>query len=270
MRVGVATVAAIIGSIIVMVQVLRAEASDLALIGADPMAGVVRELGAQFERDSGHKLIAKFVSGPMVKREIDTGVTFDIAISITPVIDALIKEGKLVAGTRTEVAYTGVGLGVHAGTPKPDIRSVDAFKRTLLNAKSVAFSADGAGGTYFRGLLDRLGIAEEMKPKLKPMTDDILARAVPSGEAEMIVGAVSNVMQFGADLVGPLPLELQIYIPFTAGVSTTAKEPEAARALIHLLTAPAAVAVIRAKGMQAGVPRPDRCRLDGASGTYRC
>jgi molybdate transport system substrate-binding protein len=228
--------------------VQEAAAADVKLISADPMAGVVRELGPQFERDPRHKLITKFVSGPMVKREIDAGETFDVAISITPVIEALIEEGKLVAGTRADIAYAGVGLGVRAGAP-------DAFKRTLLSAKSVAYSADGAGGTYFRGLLDRLGIAEEMKVKLEPMTDDILARALPSGEAEMIVGAVPNVMEFGADLVGPLPLELQIYIPFTAGVSATAKEPEAAKALIHLLTAPAGVAVIRAKGMEASVPR---------------
>ena len=253
MRIGASAVAAIIGSILVTAQ--EAAAADVKLISADPMAGVVRELGPQFERDPRHKLITKFVSGPMVKREIDAGETFDVAISITPVIEALIEEGKLVAGTRADIAYAGVGLGVRAGAPKPDIRSVDAFKRTLLSAKSVAYSTDGAGGTYFRGLLDRLGIAEEMKVKLEPMTDDILARALPSGEAEMIVGAVPNVMEFGADLVGPLPLELQIYIPFTAGVSATAKEPEAAKALIHLLTAPAGVAVIRAKGMEASFPR---------------
>ncbi|SRR5712692_1344493 len=250
MRISALTVAAIIGSNIVMAQGLRVEAADVKLISADPMAGVIKALSAQFERDTGHKLITKFVSGPMVKQEIDAGETFDVAISVTPVIDALIKEGKLVAGTRADVAYAGIGLGVHAGAPKPDISSVDAFKRTLLNAKSVAYSADGVGGTYFRSLLDRLGIAEEMKPKLKPMTDDILARAVPSGEAEMIVGAVSNVTEFGADLVGPLPLKLQISIPFTAGVSVTAKETEAAKALINFLRTPAAAKVIKAKGME--------------------
>ena len=250
MRIGALKVAAIVGSIILILQGLSAEAADVKLIGADPMAGVIKELGAQFERDTGHRLIVKFVSGPMVKREIDFGETFDVAISVTPVIDALIGEGKLVAATRADLAYAGVGLGVHAGAPKPDIRSVDAFKRTLLNAKSVAYSVDGVGGTYFRSLLDRLGIAEEMKPKLKPMTDDILARAVPSGEAEMIVGAVSNITEFGADLVGPLPLELQISIPFTAGVSATAKEPEAAKALIDYLRTPAAAVVIKAKGME--------------------
>jgi molybdate transport system substrate-binding protein len=249
-----ALVVAAIGSIIFITQGL-AEAADVKLIIATPMAGAVKEIGAQYERDTGHKLITKILSGPGVKREIDAGETFDLAISITPVIDALIKEGKLVAGTRADVAYGSLGAGVRAGAPKPDISSVDAFKRTLLNATSVVYSAEGAGGTYFRGLLERLGIADEMKTKLKPMTEDNYARAMRNGEAEMIVGAVSNVMEFGADLVGPLPVELQNYIQFTAGVSVSAKETEAAKALIKLLTAPAAIAVIKAKGLEPGTAR---------------
>lgn len=250
MRIGARTAAAIIGSILVTMQGIGAEAAEVKLVSADPMAGVIKELSAQFERETGHRLIAEFVSGPTVKAKIDTGAAFDVAISVTPVIEAMIQEGKLVAGTRADVAHVGVGLGVHAGAAKPDISSVDAFKRALLNTTSVAYSADGVGGTYFRGLLDRLGIAEAMKPKLKPMTDDVLARAVPSGEAEMIVGAVSNVTEFGADLVGPLPSELQISIPFTAAIGAAAKEPQAAKVLIDFLSTPAAARAIKAKGME--------------------
>jgi molybdate transport system substrate-binding protein len=244
-----------IGSIILIAQGLAAEAADVKLIIATPMAGAVKEIGTQYERDTGHKLVTKILSGPGVKREIDAGETFDLAVSITPVIDALIKEGRLVAGTRADVAYGSLGLGVRAGAPKPDISSVGAFKRTLLNAKSVVYSAEGAGGTYFRGLLERLGIADEVKTKLKPMTEENYARAMRNGEAEMIVGAASNVMEFGADLVGPLPVELQNYIQFTAGVSVSARETEAAKALIKLLTAPAAIAVIKGKGLEPGTAR---------------
>jgi molybdate transport system substrate-binding protein len=232
-----------------------AEANDVRLISATPMAGAIKELATQYERDTGHRLITKFVSGPGVKREIDAGEAFDLAISTSPVIDALIKERKLVAGTRADLAYGSLGLGVRAGAPKPDISSVDAFKRTMLNAKSVVYSAEGAGGAYFRGLLERLGIAEEMKTTLKPMAEGKYAQAMRSGEAEMIVGAVSNVIEFGADLVGPLPVELQNYIQFTAGVSVSTKQAEAARAVIKLLTAPAAIAVIRAKGLEPGTAR---------------
>jgi molybdate transport system substrate-binding protein len=249
-RACVPTIVSIIVSMIVMVQGHSAEAADVKLVGATPMAGAIKEIAAQFERDTGHKIITKFVSGPTVKRQIDAGEAFDVAISVTAIIDTLVKEGKLAADTRVDLASVGIGLGVHVGAPKPDIGSVDAFKRTLLNAKSVAYSVDGVGAVYFRGLLDRLGIAEQMKPKLKPMPDDMLARAVASGEAEMIVGAASNVMESGADLVGPVPRELQISIPFTAGISATAKETEAAKALISFLRTPAAAMVMKAKGME--------------------
>lgn len=242
-------------SMILLTQALTAEAAEIRLIAAAPMTAVIKELAPQFERDTGHKLISKFVAGPVVKREIDAGETFDLAISITPVIDALIKEGKLVTNTRADVAYSGVGVGVRAGAPKPDIRTVDTFKRALLNAKSVAHSSDGASGTYFKGLLERLGIAEQMTPKLKPMSPDTLYKAVPSGEAEMIVITISVIVAGAAELVGPVPSELQFYNSFAAGVGVAAKEAEAAKALIKFITTPAAVAVIKTKGMESGAPR---------------
>ena len=255
MRISSLPVVATIGAMILFALGLAAEAAEVKVIGANPMKPAVQELGAQFERDTGHKLVTKFVSGPLVKREIDAGETFDLAISITPLIDGLIKEGKIVAGSRADVAYAGVGVGVRGGAPKPDIGSVEAFKHALLNAKSVAHSPEGPSGVYFKGLLDRLGIAEEMKPKLKPMSGDALAKAVPSGEAEMIISSMPDIMTEGTVLVGPLPPELQLYIRFAAGVGTNAKEPEAAQALIKFLTSPAAVAVIKAKGMEPGTPR---------------
>jgi molybdate transport system substrate-binding protein len=244
-----------IGFMILLAQGLAAEAAEVKLICAIPMRAVIKELGAQFERDTGHKLVTKFVSGAVVKREIDAGETFDLAIAITPGIDALIKEGKIVAGTRADVAYALVGVGVRAGAPKPDIGSVEAFKRALLNAKSVAHSAEGASGTYFKGLLERLGIAEEMKPKVKPRSGDALAKAVPSGEADMIVLTISLILSYdGVQLVGPVPSEVQFYNRFAAGVGTNAREAEAAKALLKFITSPAAVPVIKAKGMEPGTP----------------
>jgi molybdate transport system substrate-binding protein len=219
------------------------------------MTAAIRELGPQFERETGHKLVAKFVSGPVVKREIDAGEVFDLAISITPVIDALVKESKIVAGTRADIAYSGVGVGVRAGAPKPDISTVEAFKRTLLNAKSVAHSAEGTSGTYFKNLLERLGIAEEMKPKLRAMSPAALAKAIPTGEAEMIIVTISVIVAGAAELVGPVPTKLQFYNSFAGGVSTDAKQIEPARALIRLITVPAAVPVLKAKGMEPGAPR---------------
>jgi molybdate transport system substrate-binding protein len=234
---------------------LSATAAEVNVIGVNPMKGVVQEVGAKFERDTGHKLLTKFVSGPVVKREIDGGAPFDVAISAAPVIDELIKEGKIDAATRTELAYAGVAMGVRAGAPKPDIESVEAFKRTLLQAKSIAYSAEGPSGVHFRSVLDRLGIADEVKPKLKPLAGEALARAVPNGEAELIISTMPDILVDGTTPVGPLPPELQTYVRFVAGVKSQAKESEAAKALISYLAAPEAVAIIKAKGMEPGRPK---------------
>jgi molybdate transport system substrate-binding protein len=213
---------------------------------------VLSELAPQFERATGHKVTIKFVSGPVVRREIDAGEAFDVAISLPEVIDDLIKSGKIAAGSRADIARSGVGVSVRAGAAKPDIGSVKAFKRTLLNAKSVAHSKEGASGTHFMAVLDRLGIAADMKPKLigSPAGAGGLVSPVVKGEAEIVVGTVSAIMEPGVDLVGPIPEELQSWANFAAAVGTAAKEAEAGAALITFLTTPAAAAVIKAKGME--------------------
>lgn len=232
-----------------------ASGAEVQLIGAVPLTAVVEELGSQFERRTGHTIVSRFVSGPIVKREIDAGRTFDVALSITPVIDALVKEGKIVAATRTDLAYAGLGVGVRRGAPKPDISTVESFTRALLDAPSVAHSSEGASGTYFKSLLERLGITDRMKSTLRPMPADRIAQAVPKGEAEMIVVTMSVIVGSGIEVVGPIPSELQFYNSFAAGVGAHARDKDAAAELVRFLTAPAAAAVIRAKGMEPGAPR---------------
>jgi molybdate transport system substrate-binding protein len=249
------TLAAKSAALFLMAQSLAAEAAEIKLIAATPMTAVIGDLAPQFERETGHRIVAKFVSGPVVKREIDAGEMFDVAISITPVIDALVKENRLAADSKVDVAYSGVGVGVRAGAPKPHIATVDAFKRALLNVSSVAHSAEGASGTYFNNLLERLGIADEMKPKLRPMAPAALARAIPAGDAEMIVVTMSVIVAGAAELVGPVPAELQFYNSFAGGVAAEARQAEPARALLRFIVAPAAVPVLKAKGMEPGAPR---------------
>ena len=144
-------------------------------------------------------MVFTFVSGPVVQREIDKGTRFDVAISQPEVIETLIKSGKVAAGSRADIARTGVGVSVRAGAPKPDIGSVEAFRQTLLKAKSIAHSKEGASGVYFMGLLDRLGIAAEVKPKLigAPAGAGGLVSPVVKGEAEMVVGTASAIMEAG-------------------------------------------------------------------------
>lgn len=247
--------AASVGAVVLLSHGFAARAAEIKVVAAAPMTVVLKELGPQFERDTGHKLVIRFAPTPAVMRDIDAGETFDLAISATAGVDDLIKEGKIVAGTRAAVAFTGLGVGVRAGAAKPDISSVDAVKRTLLNAKSVAHSAKGASVAIFRDLLERIGIAEEMKPKLKPLAGSGLQSFV-SGEADLVVLFVPTIVAAsGVELVGLFPSELQTYLIFAAGVGTGAKEPETARAFIRFLTSPPAVAVIKAKGMEPGTPR---------------
>ncbi len=254
MKIRLLAAVATIGSMILLAQGV-AEAAEVKVLTAGGIWPVMKELGAQFERASGHKLVMKVVIGPLVKREIDAGTEFDVAVGFPDLIDAAIKDGKIIAATRANIARIGVGVIVRAGVPKPDIGSVDAFKRALLNAKGVAYGKGVATGPLFMALLERLGIMAEMKPKLRPGEVGDGVAAVREGEADLALGTISTLMEEpGMDLVGPLPAELQIYISFAAGVGTAAKELDAARALIKFLTAPAAVPVIKAKGMEPATP----------------
>ena len=163
----------------------------------------------------------------------------------------MIKEGKLVAGSRADIGRSGLGLAVRAGTPRPDISSVQGFRRTLLAAKAVAYPGKGASGLYFVSLLDRLGIKAEMQGRLRPMAAEDTVEVVARGEADMVVVVATRTTGVpGVDFVGPIPEELQTKIGFAAGLSASAKERDAAKALIRFLTAPAAAATLRANGVE--------------------
>jgi molybdate transport system substrate-binding protein len=183
---------------------------------------------------------------------IKGGETADLAILIGPAIDQLLKQGKAKAGSRADLARVGNGVSVRAGAPKPDIGSVDAFKRALLEAKSVAYSSTGASGIYFEGLIQRLGIADQMKAKLKPVPG-AAGELVAKGEAELAVQQISELVAVpGTELVGPFPPELQDVTVFSAAVFADSKQAAAAQALVKFLSTPAAARVYKAKSMQPG------------------
>jgi molybdate transport system substrate-binding protein len=233
--------------------ITTAQAAELKVVSGNGARAAVQELCAQFERTSGHKVSLRFEVNAALKRKIEGGETFDVAILNPPVLDDLIRQGKVVAGTRADIGRAGLGVAVRTGAQKPDIGSVDAFRRALLAAKSVAYPGEGASGIYFVGLLDRLGIAAEMKPKLKPMAAEDTVEVVARGEADMVVVVSSRIFDVnGVEPVGPLPAELQTMIGFAAGMGAAAREPEAAKALIRFLTAPEAAPVLKAKGVQPG------------------
>jgi len=246
---------ATIGFALLLVQGLAVEAAEVKVIAGIAIRTVMEDLGPEFERATGHKLVAWYgVRGP-IRRRMAAGEAFDLAMLGNASLDEYTKQGKIAADTRTEIARIGYGVVARAGAPKPDISSADALKRALLNAKSVAFNPEGAVGIHAVQVFERLGIAEQMTAKMKPVVGGGVLDAVAAGKAELGFGFTNSFQSVrGVELVGPFPSELQRYIRVSAGVATAAREPDAAKALIKFLKTPAAAAVIKAKGMEPATP----------------
>ena len=178
------------------------------------------------------------------RRKIEAGERFDVVVG-NPPIDRCTHQGWRGRRPRADIGRSGLGVAVRAGAPKPDIATVDTFKRALLAAKAVAYPGRGASGIYFVSLLDRMGIKAEMHDKLKPMEAEDTVEVVARGEADMVVVVATRIFDVpGVEVVGPIPEELQTKIGFAAGLSASVKEPDSARALIKFLTAPAAAATL--------------------------
>jgi molybdate transport system substrate-binding protein len=229
-----------------------ASAAEIKVLSTNALKSVLEELGPQFEKSSEHKLVVTWSPAAVLKAEIEKGATFDVAFLTVAGVDDLAKQGKIAAATRATIARAGVGVAVRKGAPKPDISTTEAFKRALLNAKSIGFVAQGASGIYLKTLFEKLGIAEELKPKIK-LLPTAAGAAAANGEVEIAMTQISEILPYaGAELVGPLPPEIQLYTVFAGGVAANAKEAEGGKALIKFLTAPSALPVIKAKGMEPG------------------
>jgi molybdate transport system substrate-binding protein len=237
-----------------LIQPHAVSAAEIRMLVSNALKTSMEELVPQFESASEHKLDITFGAGTELKADIDKGAKFDVVIIAPAQIDALIAQGKLSSADRREIAKAGFGLAARKGAQKPDISTVEGFKRALQAAKSIAYVEAGAGSPYFKGLLERFGIAEETKPKLRPQpTSNPTAKAVANGEAEIGVTAISEILPYaGAQVVGPLPEEIQFYSVSAAAIATDTKVPDAARAIIRFLTSPAAAAVFTAKGLTPG------------------
>ena len=241
------------GSQIVMSQL--AKAADINAVSGGAFKEVLTALVAQYEKESGNKVNVTYQTvGQHLKLIASAEETFEVAVLTPEAIDGLIKEGKVVAGSRADLAKTGVGVVVKAGTPLPDIRTVEAFKRTLLAAKSVAYidpAAGGSSGIYVAKLLERLGIAKEVNAKAVLVHGGEVATHIADGEAEIGIHQISEILPVkGATLVGPLPAEIQNFTVYSAGLGTAAKDSAAAVGLIKFLIGPHALPIIRAKGME--------------------
>ncbi len=207
-----------------------------------------------FEQRTGHKVTIDNATVGVLTRRIEGGEAFDVAVLNPAAIDALTAKGPLAAGTQRALARVGVGVVVKAGAPKPDISTVESFKRALLDAKSVAYidpKAGGSSGIYIAKLLDRLGLAQAVNSKAKLIQGGAVADHIADGEAELGLHQISEILPVeGVTLVGPLPAELQNYTVYAAAVASNAREPVAAQALIDYMARPESAAVLKSKGME--------------------
>ena len=240
----------------------KAEGAELKVVSAFGMQSVMEDLGPKFERATGHTLALAFATGGATVKRVQGGEAADVVITLRPGIDTLVKDGKAAADNVTVLAHSGIVVAVRQGAPKPDISSPDALTRTLLAATSIAYVAPasgGASGIHFAKVLDRVGIANEMKLKTvfpNPQTPAAVGVVVANGEAEIGVHIIQEVISVaGIEIVGPLPGDLQHTIVFSAAIMTGAKDIAAAKALVDFLRTPESAKVIKAKGMEPGTPR---------------
>ena len=232
-----------------------ATAAEIKVLTAGAFKQVLVALVPDFEKQTGHKVTVDNETVGALTKRIEGGEAFDVAVLTPGAVKELAAKGKLVEGSASTLARVGVGVMVKAGAPAPDISSVEAFKRALLAAKSVAYidpASGGSSGIYVAGLLDKLGIADQVKPKAKLKKGGYVADLIASGEAELGIHQISEIVPVKeVTLIGPLPAEIQNYTVYAAGIGAGAKDAEAAKALIKALTGPAAAAVLKSKGMEA-------------------
>ncbi|MBO0754051.1 MAG: substrate-binding domain-containing protein [Bradyrhizobiaceae bacterium] len=239
------------GWVLLLAAVIPAGAAEIKVICSNALKTTLEELAPAFEKATEHKLAITWGATIPLKSGIEKGATFDTTMLTMNAVDDLIRQGTLAAATRTELAKSGAGMAVRRGAAKPDISTVDAFKNALLNARSVAYVEQGATGAYLKTLLPRLGIADALKAKVKLLPpENPAAKAVANGEAEIGMTQISEILPYaGAELVGPLPADIQLTMSFGAAVATNAGQAQAALALLKFLATPAAAAVFKAKGL---------------------
>jgi molybdate transport system substrate-binding protein len=232
-----------------------AQTAEINAMITTAMKAAVDELAPPFERASGHVLRITYGPSGGLARRLNAGEAADLVVVDSKVLDELIKQGK-VAGDRTDLARTGIGIAVRKGAPKPDVSSPEALKRALLAAKSIAHTAPAGGGVtaaHVMGVFEKLGIAAEVTPKVKLAAGGPNGRVsvlVSSGEAEIGLQQVSELMSNPqVEVIGMLPAELQQMTTYSAGTTTSARQVEAAQAFIRHLAAPAAMTIYKTKGL---------------------
>jgi molybdate transport system substrate-binding protein len=228
--------------------VLGAEIKVLSI----PFKGPLDQIGPQFERATGHKLAIKYAPSAALLKQIAAGEPFDVVLIFPETVDELSREGKVAAGSRVDIARAGLGVAIKKGAHRPEVQSIDTFKRALLGSKSIAYTAQGPSGAHLMSLLERLGISQDIKPKLKPQgAGSLVVGPVARGEVDIgIVSIPFIVAEPGAELAGPLPPELQNYVHYSSGIGAAAQDENLAKAFVSHLTQAEAAEVLKGHGLE--------------------
>ena len=231
----------------------QASAAEIKVLTAGAYKQVVLALVPDFEKQTGHNVTIDNGTTGELKKRIDGGEAFDVVVITPAVTDEFIASGMVATGSKITLASVGVGVMVKEGAPKPDVSTVEAFKKALLAAKTVAYidpASGGSSGIYVDKLLEKLGIADQVRPKAKLKKGGYVADFISSGEAELGIHQISEIVPAkGVTLVGPLPKEIQNTTVYAGGVSASSQNKDGAAALIKALTGSAAAAVLKSKGM---------------------
>jgi len=229
-----------------------ANAAEVKVLASVAATSVLDQLMPVFERTSGNKVTIVYGLAADLRKRVLDGEAADVVFLTRQAMDDLQKQGKLVAGSLVNVGGTEVSVAVRAGAPKPDISTVDAFKNTLLSARSIVYAdpaKGGASGVYFAQVLDRLGLVEQLKPKTTLVPGAQAAEVVARGEAELGIAQASEILPVtGAQLAGPLPGEFASTTIFAAGIGSGTKSPDGAKAFIEFPTGHEAAPILKAKG----------------------
>lgn len=225
---------------------------SMKVFASNGFRAVFDELSPKCEKAVGRKLSTDFGTSTSLIKRVNSGEAVDVAVMTTEGIDELLKGGKLNAASRVDLGRSSIGVGVRSGAPKPDIKTSDALKQTLLRAKAVSYAGDGASRPHIESMFESLGIAKEMAGKSILEQGSVRAAAkVASGDAELLLTLVSEILPApGLELVGPLPEKFRHPVSFAAAVGKSAAHADAAQALIKCLSAPDTAAVLKSKGME--------------------
>jgi molybdate transport system substrate-binding protein len=244
---------ALVAGALLMAHAGRSDAAELKIFGSRVTRMVIDDIGPAYTQATGNKLTVVTDVAAVMKRRIEQDEPFDIAVLVNFQADDLIRKSRLVADSRADVMRSGIGVAVKRGASKPDISTVAAFKRPLLAAKSIVYLKEGASTLHLAKVLGELGIADALEAKTTRTTGESVSEMVAAGEAEIGIIVIPNILSVpGAELVGPLPAEIQSYVTFTAAVSPNSPNQQAAREVIKLMRGPAGVESIRKNGMEPG------------------